>query len=526
MPIDDTMPEKPQTPVDVNAIKQTVDHVENFKSLEGVHQSSEGFSIRRHLFAKVDNSAFFQEALATYGKDGDITPEAEKKLLRKIDWIILPLISHRQRVSLPSAFPLLHPKDLVFMALSIRWLVWAIPANLLLQRSPPGAYLSVCILLWGGLLMAQAGAKKFIDLAVLRILSGAFESIADPAFMLFTTMFYTRAEQPTRISIWYAFNGVGVAFGGLLGYAIGHIKGSLPSWKYEFLVVGAVCSFIGLLFLFFLPNSPATTWWLTREQRLMAIARLKGNQTGVENRTFKMDQFIEAFTDIKTYLFLIFGFMSSIPTAGASNFSTLIIQGLGYDALQTALLGIPQGAFIALWILLGAWINNKLPPNSRTIVSAMFMIPTIAGTLGFLLVPEQKHVARLICFYLTGSYQTAFVLFLSLITSNTGGQTKKMILAAVIWLGACTGNISGPFFFKASQAPNYRLGIGAMLTANCLEFVVILLMRFILARANKKRDEQKARMEEAGLEGFGPSADDTAFADLTDKQNLHFRYVY
>lgn len=47
--------------------------------------------------------------------------------------------------------------------------------------------------------------------------------------------------------------------------------------------------------------------------------------------------------------------------------------------------------------------------------------------------------------YLTGSYQASFVLSLSLITSNTGGQSKKMIVSGMIWLGACVGNIAGPF---------------------------------------------------------------------------------
>ena len=65
--------------------------------------------------------------------------------------------------------------------------------------------------------MAQAAAKNFAGLLALRVLSGAFEAIADPAFMLITSMYFTRAEQPTRISIWYAFNGVGVAGGGLIG---------------------------------------------------------------------------------------------------------------------------------------------------------------------------------------------------------------------------------------------------------------------------------------------------------------------
>jgi MFS family permease len=86
-----------------------------------------------------------------------------------------------------------------------------------MQRSPPGYYLAFNIFMWGALLMAQAAAKNFAGLLSLRILSGAFEAIADPAFMLITSMYFTRAEQPTRISIWYAFNGVGVAGGGLIG---------------------------------------------------------------------------------------------------------------------------------------------------------------------------------------------------------------------------------------------------------------------------------------------------------------------
>ena len=66
------------------------------------------------------------------------------------------------------------------------WLIWAIPSNLLMQRSPPGYYLAFNIFMWGALLMAQAAAKNFAGLLALRILSGAFEAIADPAFMLIT----------------------------------------------------------------------------------------------------------------------------------------------------------------------------------------------------------------------------------------------------------------------------------------------------------------------------------------------------
>ena len=57
---------------------------------------------------------------------------------------------------------------------------------------------------------------------ILRILSGA----AEPAFVLITALWYTRSQQPVRIGLWSSANDIGIALGGLLGYAIGHVRGS------------------------------------------------------------------------------------------------------------------------------------------------------------------------------------------------------------------------------------------------------------------------------------------------------------
>lgn len=277
------------------------------------------------------------------------------------------------------------------------WLVWAIPSNLIMQRWPPAYYLSSNILMWGVFLMCQAAAQDFATLAALRTLSGAFEAIADPAFMLITSMYYTRAEQPYRIAAWYVWNGIGVAGGGLIGYGIGHIRGELASWRYEFLIVGAFCSFWAILLCLLLPNSPITFWGFSHNEKLIMISRLRSNQTGVEQNRINWGQIKEAYLDYKTWLFTLLGFMSNLPNGGISNFSTLVIQGLGFNTLETALLGIPQGVLVVIWIVLGALANHFMPPNSRTLVCAAFMIPTMAGALGFLLAPQDAHVGRLIC---------------------------------------------------------------------------------------------------------------------------------
>lgn len=154
---------------------------------------------------------------------------------------------------------------------------------------------------------------------------------SDPAFMLITSMWYTRRQQPIRIGLWYTANGFGIAIGGLLGYGIGQIKGALASWKYEFLIIGALCAFWGILITIFLPDSPVTAKLLSPREKWVAIERLRDNQTGVENKHLKWAQVWEALLDWKVWAFLLLGLSGNIPNGGISNFGTLIIQGFGFS---------------------------------------------------------------------------------------------------------------------------------------------------------------------------------------------------
>jgi ACS family allantoate permease-like MFS transporter len=57
---------------------------------------------------------------------------------------------------------------------------------------------------------------------------------------------------------------------------------------------------------FLFPDSPVNARFLTPEERIIAVSRLKVNQTGVENKTFKRSQMIAALKDPKTWLFFFF----------------------------------------------------------------------------------------------------------------------------------------------------------------------------------------------------------------------------
>ncbi|KAI1076082.1 putative MFS allantoate transporter [Whalleya microplaca] len=453
-------------------------------------------------------------------------PDDERKLVRKIDLMVLPYLAvcyaffYIDKTTLSYAAIFGIRQDLNLQGSDYNWLssvfyfgflFWAFPTNFMMQRFPIGKYLGVNIFLWGFFLMLQAATKTFGQLLALRFLAGAAEACADPSFMLITSMWYTRRQQPVRMGLWYTANGLGIALGGL---SIGNIKGALPSWKYEFIIIGALCSAWGIVMFIFLPDSPVTAKGLTLAEKRMAVQRLRENQTGIENKHLKIYQVKEAFMDIKLYLFFLLGIVCNVPNGGISNFGTLIIQGFGFSTLVTTLMQIPYGVLIAISILICVYLNDRFV-NRRCAFILLFLCPNIAGAFGLRYVDTNQQVGRLICYYLTGPYNAAFVMVLSLQTANTSGHTKKVVTNAVLFLGYCTGN--------GIQAPYYELGIWSMIVSHLIEACIIVCFWILLSRENRLRDKMQAAME-GGLEGR--DLDSTAFADMTDRENLNFRYIY
>jgi MFS family permease len=481
------------------------------------------------LFKKNPSKTFLEDVqrMNSLELDGAVV----KRIERRLDMLIVPALAvcyafyyvDKTTLSYAAIFGIkkdLHLSGSEYSWLSslfyFGWLAWALPTNMLMQKFPLNKYLAFNIFLWGVLLMAQAASRNFTDLAILRVLSGAFEATADPAFVLITAIWFTRAQQPRRIGYWYCANGFGIALGGLLGYAIGHIGGALPSWKYEFLIIGALCCIWAVFLFIFVPDSPYQTHWFTRTERLIIVSRKRDDHHGVERRQWDFGQTLEAFCDVKTYLFFLFGFTANVPNGGTSNFGTLIVQGFGYDKLGTSLMQIPYGFIIVLFIIAAIFINEWIGPGKRTWLMAIFTLPTV---LGFALIAWTDNTgSRLFGYWITGASNAVFVVGLSLVSGNVGGQTKKAIASAAVFLGVATGNIVGPFLFMDSEKPGYKTGIIGCMVSRALEIIIILLLRLVFVRANNKRDQ-------AVRDGLVYDERELAQQDLSDWKNPAFRYV-
>lgn len=117
------------------------------------------------------------------------------------------------------------------------------------------------------------------------------------------------------MGIWFSFNGLAVAVGGILSYGLGHIHVGIASWKWMFLVTGALSILWSIVLWFYLPNHQGTAWFLNDAEKQAALEMVRGNHTGIHNNKFRRDHFKEAIMDVKTWAFFLAALVWNIPNS-------------------------------------------------------------------------------------------------------------------------------------------------------------------------------------------------------------------
>ncbi|KAF2805001.1 putative allantoate permease [Mytilinidion resinicola] len=401
------------------------------------------------------------------------------------------------------------------------YLFWCLPSGSLLQRFPIAKLMFVAQLLWGIILIGTGFANNFATLIALRVMLGVLEAPIVPGNFLVLGMWYTRREQPLRTGLMYT--GLSVCFTGPIGYGIGFIAGD-HVWRSMFWITGAMTIVWAVVIGVFLPDNPVKTKFINERQKAILVERLRADQTGVENKTFKREQMIEAFLDPKTWLMFFFNIWISIPNGGLTNFSPLIIKGLGYTSQRSVLLTMPTGIMQTASSYMcngGVFLCAKYLPKHqlRSAWVAFGIIVGLISSVFLYTLPLHNYNGRLAALYMSYFYLGPYIVALGINTANTAGHTKKVTTNALIFIAYCVSNIIAPQFFKAEQAPLYPLGMGAILGSYVLSLITIAMYCGHCKWENTRRDRVDLA-KDARVHA------DTDFKDLTDKQNPHFRYVF
>ncbi|KAJ3864880.1 major facilitator superfamily domain-containing protein [Lentinula novae-zelandiae] len=408
-------------------------------------------------------------------------------------------------------------------------LVWEFPTNRLIQRLPVGKYLAFSISAWGAVLACSAACTNFTGLVIVRTLLGIFECVCQPAFVFLrhvrSTMWYTRDEQALVIGSFYSMNGFQQCVGGLIAYGIAHIQhAKLKNWQIFFALLGCITFVWGIFVAWWLPDSPMRAKCFSPEDRILMAERVRKNETGIQNKDFKLYQAVEAFKDPIVWSVTLISFTNGLPTGGLGAFSNLIITAFGYTQLQTYLLAIAQGIIIMTALFSGAYLSKRY--GQKLVLAFIYTLPNIAGTIVFLSVPttSETKVGLLIAFYCTQVFGAVAVLNLSVMSGNVAGRTKQVVASSLVFIAWATGNAAGPQVFRANDAPRYVKAFIVHIVIYGIQLVVIGLLRLHLMRRNQSKRLAQS-LQETNVSG-GDSNEyldhKRAFEDLTDIENPNF----
>ncbi|MCJ1397863.1 hypothetical protein MMC11_001059 [Xylographa trunciseda] len=476
------------------------------------------------------------KAFEGYEGESLVLDEAtSKKLLRKIDWHLMPLLcviyglNFLDKTTLSYASIMGLQKDLNLVGDDYQWLgslfyfgylAWEYPTNRLLQRLPLAKYSSFCIIMWGLVLSCFAAVTNYQGAVAIRFFLGIFESAVSPGFAFFTSQWYTKNEQGTRTGIWFSFNGFAQIFGGLVAYGIatGTAKSgsSIEPWKIVFLLTGLLTVSVGIIFLFVMPDNQLNARWLTKDEQRLAVERVRVNQQGIGNKHFKAYQLKEAFTDPLSWAFVFYALVADIPNGGVTNFFSQLIVSFGYTSQQSLLYGAPGGVVEIVTLIGCGYFGDRL--GNRILVSTSGIILAIIGMLLIAALPLSNNGGRLAGYYLYQGSATGFVALLSLISTNVAGYTKKTTVAAMYLIAYCVGNIIGPQTFRPEDAPHYTPAIITIVVCLCAALADLVFIWWYCRYQNKKKAAVRADPSYTKLEN-------QEWLDLTDRENPEFTYT-
>lgn len=175
-------------------------------------------------------------------------------------------------------------------------------------------------------------------------------------------MFYTRKEVSERIGYTFQCNGVAMILSGFLQFGLAHVSPGkrIDQWQWMMIVTSLITLITSILFLLHFPDNPLNARFLTPEERVDAVRRVRENQNGIETKVWKKYQFVEAIKDPKIWLYL--AFMSfALLEGGVSVQYSLLIKSFGFTQMQTTLLNIPGGFCQIFFIIIASYAVRRFP---------------------------------------------------------------------------------------------------------------------------------------------------------------------
>lgn len=323
-----------------------------------------------------------------------------------------------------------------------------------------------------------------------------------PGVAYYLSRWYRRSELSFRIALYVVMAPLAGAFGGLLASAILKLNsfGSTHSWQMIFAIEGIITIGLALASFFTLTDRPETARWLTREEKELALNRLKSERVGATEILDKMDttKFVRGIQNpvvlATSWVFLF----ACITVQGLAFFVPTIIRTIYPTApvVRQQLPTVPPyilGAVAIIAVNFLSWKTDK-----RIIYMGLSAVPVMMGYVMFLASTNAtvRYAATFIiatCAFNSGGLCNAHV------AANVVSDTAR---SSAIGTNVMFGNIGGliaTWAFLPFDRPNCRIGNGLNLAAQGIILTIVVGMGLWMKLDNKRRKKRDVVAEINGL---------------------------
>jgi MFS family permease len=358
-----------------------------------------------------------QSGLEDEGEQIVIDTKAESRLVRKFDIRVLPVLatmylfnsldkSNLGNAKTAGLEKTLNLKDEQYnLILSIFFIPYVLTAPFLAilgKKYGPNKVLPCMMFCFGSMTLLVAAVKNFAGLMTLRWFLGMAESAFFPLVIYYQTTFYRRGELGRRLALFYAAQSIASAFSGLLAFGVFQIdSGSLPDWKYLFIIEGACTVLFSIFAFWYLPHSSADATFLSAEEKTLAYNRMRLDSSSVVNEKFNFKESFKIFKQPTSYVILAIEICLGVPLQSVQLFLPQIISALGFSTVLTNLYTVAPNVSGAVMLLILAFASD-LTRWRFPFIAAGFMF-TFIGFMIFVSidVTTKIHVAYFAAFMMT-----------------------------------------------------------------------------------------------------------------------------
>ncbi|EGU77925.1 hypothetical protein FOXB_11572 [Fusarium oxysporum f. sp. conglutinans Fo5176] len=419
---------------------------------------------------------------------------AELLMIKPILWAMY-FLNYLDRNALPQARLNSLEKDLnlkgvqyntAISILFVGYLLMQIPSNMFMTRTRPSIYLSCCMIGWAAVSACTATVKNYSGLIACRFFLGFVEAPFYPGALYLLSIYYTRKELATRISLLYTGQVVSTGCSGLIAAAtfstLDQVKG-IAGWQWLFIIEGSVTALVAVFGFFLLPDDPSETRWLTPEERELCIRRISRDTVGQQVRGTTWEGLKQACKDPRTWLFCLMQNLH-ISACSFNNFFPTIVRAMGFKSTTALLLTAPPYFVSGILGIPFAWSSGHFNERTWHITAGLSL-----AVVGFVMSCATVNVAvryTATFLYATGAYSVGSVILGWV--SNTLSQTpeKKSVAYALVNVTANLAYIYCAYLWPSSDGPDYLIGFSTMVAFAATSIMCAWAMRFWLKTLNRK----------------------------------------